>query len=96
MTPNPQSYTNPYLGFEQTELTRVAFFTSTEDLEFITRTLHPGSGTVTIMFNILFVKFCNALRKAGITDHATQRMEFEKFLTECEIKVPKKKQPKGE
>ena len=86
-------FKNPYhdLNIKDSKVaTRLQTYIPIEDFTYIFRDLHPGHGSVTTVMNILFFKMCEALRKNGIVDHATQRLEFEKFLVECELTVKKK------
>lgn len=84
-------FENPYHELDESQLTRLQTYVSQDDHNFLFRTLHPGQGSVTVVTNTLFHKLVEALQKHNITDHATQRLEFEQFVAEMEFTIPKKK-----
>jgi hypothetical protein len=87
----PPTFSNPYKGLNEKELTRLQTYIAKADHDFVFIGLHPGSGSVSIVTNTLFARFVEALKKHKIVDAMTQRLEFENFVVNMEITQRKKK-----
>jgi hypothetical protein len=87
------TFENPYKGLNKKDCkqaTRLQTYVPCEDFNFLFRSLHPGHGSVSVVMNMLLVKLIEGLKENNITDHATQRLEFERFLVEAKLTIKRK------
>lgn len=92
--PKPKSaFVNPYRGIESKTLPdgtpgfkRVTLSVDHDPHMFVRR-IRPDNGTIETVFNSLYVKFINELKRRGIED-GTEVERFERFVIESKLVLP--------
>lgn len=80
------SFTNPYLGLDETETHRLQTRISSPHRQFFW-SIRSSNGTFVIMTNLLVSKLHDELTRRGITD-LTHQAEFESFVANCKLVLP--------
>ena len=90
---NEPSFVDPYASCTEEELVRLQSFIKSEDYDYI-RSICPDKGTIQIVVNTLWHRFCLAVKKQKINQIA-HKHEFQQCVNNIVIEVSGGVKPSG-